>query len=95
MIRESLREALARMADTPVLWIAGLYSGALFALVVTLESTGNLVLASRAGVLGLCALPLFLGGAYGVLRGEGKGIRGFFGSGARYFARILLAGAII
>jgi hypothetical protein len=95
MIRESLGEALARMVDTPVLWITGLYPAALFALVVTLESRGYTVLGARAGFLGLCALPLFLGGAYGALRGEGKGIRDYFRSGAKYFTRILLAGAVI
>ena len=95
MIPGSLREAFARMEDTPALWITGLYLGALFAVEILLQALGNTVFGARIGFLGLCALPFFLGGAYGAIRGEGTGIHGYLGAGARYFFRILLAGAVI
>ncbi|HVN66402.1 MAG TPA: hypothetical protein VMT31_07310 [Methanomicrobiales archaeon] len=95
MIRDSLREALARMADTPVLWITGLYLGALFALDLLIPAAGDTTLGARIGFLGLCALPFFLGGTYGVIRADGAGLRGYLESGARYYFTILLAAAVI
>jgi hypothetical protein len=95
MILDSLKEALTRMADTPVLWITGFYAGALFALDILLQAEGNSVLGARIGFLGLCALPFFLGGSYGAIRGGGAGIHHYIGAGARYYFRILLAGAVI
>jgi hypothetical protein len=95
MIRDSLREALNRMADTPAVWIAGLYLGALFALDLLLPISGNTVMGARIGFLGLCALPFFLGGTYGVIKGEGTDLRGYIGAGGRNFFRILLAGTLI
>ena len=95
MIRDSLRETLARMADTPVLWITGLYLGALFALDLLIPAAGDATLGARIGFLGLCALPFFLAGTNGVIRGDGAGLRGYLGAGARYYFRILLAGSVI
>jgi hypothetical protein len=95
MIRESLKEAFARLADTPVLWITGLFMGALFAGDILLQARGDTVLGARIGFLGLCALPFFIGGSYGAIRGEGAGIRGYIGAGGRYYFRILIAGTVI
>jgi len=95
MIRDSLREALARMADTPALWITGLYLGGIFALDLLIPATGNTVLGARIGFLGLCALPFFIGGMYGAIKGDDRGIRGYLGAGARYYFRILIAGTVI
>ena len=95
MVLESLREALARMADTPLLWITGLFMGVLFALDLLLQAGGNTTLGSRIFFLGLCALPFFLGGFYGAIRGDDPGFRGYLRAGARYYFRILLAGAVI
>ncbi|MGA2935134.1 MAG: hypothetical protein ABSD81_08285 [Methanomicrobiales archaeon] len=95
MVLESLRESFSRMTDTPVLWITGLFMGALFALDLFLQVGGSTVLGSRVGFLGLCALPFFLGGSYGTIRGEEPGIRGYVSAGARYYFRILLAGAVM
>jgi hypothetical protein len=96
MIRDSLREALRRMADTPAVWITGLYLGALFALDLTIPLGTNTVLAARIGFLGLCALPFFIGGTFGAIQaGAGTTVRGYLGAGARYYFRILIAGTII
>jgi hypothetical protein len=95
MIRTSLREALARVADTPTLWITGLFLGSLFCLDILLQVGGNTLLGARIGFLGICALPFFLGGSYGAIRSDGKGIRVYLGGGARNYFRILLAGAVI
>jgi hypothetical protein len=95
MVLESLREALTRMVDTPVLWITGLFMGALFALVLLLEVAGSPVLGARVGFLGIVALPFFLGGSYGAIREKEQGIHGYLRAGARYYFRILLAGAVI
>jgi hypothetical protein len=95
MIRESLREALARLADTPVLWITGLYLGTLFAVDILLQAGGSTVVGARIGFLGLCALPFFLGGSYGAIQGREAGSRAYLAAGARYYFRILLAGAVI
>jgi len=95
MILDSLKEALARMADTPVLWLTGLYLGGLFALDILLEAGGLTVLGARVGFLGLCALPFFLGGSSGAIQGEESGIRGYIAAGVRYYFRILVAGAVI
>jgi hypothetical protein len=95
MVLHSLREAIARMADTPVLWISGLFMGALVALFLLLQVGGNTTLGYRIFFLGLCALPFFLGGSYGAIRGGDPGLRGYLRAGARYFFRILLAGAVI
>ncbi|MDD1664928.1 MAG: hypothetical protein LUQ32_06200 [Methanomicrobiales archaeon] len=95
MVLDSLREALARMVDTPVLWITGLFMGALLALDLSLQVGGNTILGSRIGFLGLCALPFFLGGSYGAIRGGDPGLRGYLRAGARYYFRILLSGAVI
>ena len=95
MIRDSLREALARMADTPALWITGLYLGGIFALDLLIPATGNTILGARIGFLGLCALPFFIGGMYGAIKGDDRGIRGYLGAGARYYFRILIAGTVI
>jgi hypothetical protein len=95
MVLDSLREALTRMVDTPVLWITGLFMGALFALDLSLQVVGNTILGARIGFLGLCALPFFLGGSYGAIRGGDSGLRGYLRAGARYYFRILLAGAVI
>ncbi|MDD1666595.1 MAG: hypothetical protein LUQ23_03570 [Methanomicrobiales archaeon] len=94
MIRESLREALVRLAEIPALWITGLYLGGLFALYLLFLAWENIILA-RILFLGLCALPFFLGGTYGAIRGDGTGLRGYVGAGAMYYFRILLAGAVI
>jgi hypothetical protein len=95
MVLDSLREALARIADTPVLWITGLFMGALFAVDLLLQAGGYTTLGSRIGFLGLCALPFFLGGSSGAIRGDDPGLRGYLRAGARYYFRILLAGAVI
>jgi hypothetical protein len=95
MVLHSLREALARMADTPVLWISGLFMAGLFALDLLLQVGGNTVLGSRIGFLGICAIPFFLGGSYGAIRGGDPGLRGYLRAGVRYYFRILLAGAVI
>jgi hypothetical protein len=95
MVLDSLREAFARMVDTPVLWISGLFMGALLALDLFLQVGGNTVLGARIGFLGLCAIPFFLGGSYGAIRGEDRGIHGYVSAGVRYYFRILLAGAVI
>jgi hypothetical protein len=94
MILDALREASARMVDTPVLWITGLYLGSLLALDILFLAGGDTVLGPRIGFLGLCALPFFLGGSYGAIRG-GAGIHGYFEAGARYYFRILLAWAVM
>jgi hypothetical protein len=94
MIRDALREGLARMGDTPVLWITGLSLGALFALDILFQ-TLDTIIGARIGFLGLCATPFFLGGAYGAIRGGEPGLRGYLRAGARYYFRILLAGAVI
>jgi hypothetical protein len=95
MIRESLKEAFARLADTPVLWITGLFMGALFALFLLTQSGGNTTTGSRIVFLGLVALPFFLGGFYGAIRGDNTGLRGYIRAGGRYYFRILLASAVI
>ena len=99
MIRESLRETVARIGDTPVLWATGLYLGALFALDILLDASGNTVLGAHVGFLGLCGIPFFLGGSYGAIRaagtGEPAGLGGFAAGGVKYFFRILLAGAVV
>ncbi|HTY52177.1 MAG TPA: hypothetical protein VMB35_03175 [Methanomicrobiales archaeon] len=95
MVTESLREALGRLADTPALWVTGLYLGALFVIDLALQVGGSTVLGARVGFLGLCAVPFFLGGSSGVIRGEEKGVRGFIAAGRKYYFRILLAGGVI
>ncbi|HUK37585.1 MAG TPA: hypothetical protein VLV30_00560 [Methanomicrobiales archaeon] len=99
MIRESLREAAARIRDTPVLWATGLYLAALFALDILLEASGNTVVGAHVGFLGLCGIPFFAGGSYGAIRaagaGEKAGLRRFAADGVRYFFRILLPGAVV
>jgi hypothetical protein len=95
MVLDSLREACARTVDTPVLWISGLFMGLLFALDLLLQAGVNTIIGSRIGFLGLCALPFFLGGSYGAIHGGDPGIRGYLRAGARYYFRILLAGAVI
>jgi len=95
MVIESLREALGRLADTPALWITGLFMGCLFAIDLALQAGGSTVLGARVGFLGLCALPFFLGGSSGVIRGEEKGVHGFIAAGRHYYFRILLAGGVI
>jgi hypothetical protein len=95
MVIESLREALARLKDTPVLWISGLFMGGLFSVDLLLQAGGNTTLGPRIGFLGLCAIPFFLGGSYGAIRGDDPGLRGYLRAGARYYFRILLAGAVI
>ncbi len=95
MLLDSLKEALARMADTPVLWLTGLYLGGLFAIDILIQAGGNTVLGARVGFLGLCALPFFLGGSYGTIREEERGIRTYIAAGARHYFRILVAGAVI
>ncbi len=94
MIRVSLQEALVRLVEMPVLWTAGLYLGALFAATVLLQVSGSAIVAARIGFLGLVALPFFLGGTYGVIRGEGSGLRGYISAGSRYYFRILLSWAV-
>jgi len=95
MVLASLKEALSRVADTPVLWIPGIFIGSLFSLVFILQVRGSTVLGARAGFLGLVALPFFLGGAYGIIRGDGRDLRAYLSAGRRYYFRILLAGAVI
>ena len=95
MVLDSLREVFARVADTPVLWITGLFMGVLFALDLLLQIGGNTTMGYRVGFLGLCALPFFLGGTCGAIRGEEAGIHGYIAAGAKYYFRILLAGAVV
>jgi len=95
MALDSLREAIARMADTPVLWISGLFMGALLALDLLIQAGGNTLFGSRFAFLGLCALPFFLGGSYGAIKGSNPGLQGYLRAGARYYFRILLAGVVI
>jgi len=70
MVLASLREALARVSDTPVLWIPGFFTASVFALALILDAERVTFLGARAGFLGLVALPFFLGGAYAVTRGR-------------------------
>ncbi|HVP25556.1 MAG TPA: hypothetical protein VMS81_06200, partial [Methanomicrobiales archaeon] len=95
VLLDALREAFARVLDTPALWITGLFMGSLFALDLLLQAGVNAIIGARIGFLGLCALPFFLGGSYGAIRGGDPGIRGYLRAGARYYFRILLAGAVI
>jgi len=86
----SFREALSTIAAKPVLLISGAALGVVFSSGLLIQLYLGSFLAERLVFLGGLALPLFLGGAYGVIKGDDATLAAFFREGVKNYFRILL-----
>lgn len=87
------------LLSKPVLWLPGLYAGALIAAFIWLAFSGGEFIAGKMLFLGAVVFPLFIAGALGCMKDGEYTITLFGRSAVRFFFPILLpavlAGAII
>ena len=95
MVLTELKEALGLLRRIPVLWVPGLVTGTLAAVLWLVFNTQGSFFASRLILICLLIMVFFLAGSYAVIR-NGKGsIRELFTGSFQYFFRVLLPMLVI
>ncbi len=90
MVLTGLKEALGLLRRIPVLWVPGLVTGLLAAILWLVYNAQGSFFATRLLLIGSLIAVFFLAGSYAVI-GNGKGgIAELFTGGVRYFFRVLL-----
>jgi hypothetical protein len=90
MVFTELKEALGLLRRIPVLWVPGLVTGALAAVLWLISNAEGSFFASRLVLIfSLIAIFLFAG-SYAVIRNGSGSIRELFTGGMQYFFRVLL-----
>ena len=90
MVLTELKEAFGLLRSIPVLWVPGLISGVLAAVLWLIFNTQGSFFAMRLILIFSLIAVFFLAGSYAVIR-KGKGsIRELFTGGIQYFFRVLM-----
>jgi len=90
MVLTELKEAFGLLRSIPVLWVPGLVSGVLAAVLWLIFNTQGSFFAMRLILIFSLIAVFFLAGSYAVIR-KGKGsIRELFTGGIQYFFRVLM-----
>jgi hypothetical protein len=90
MVLTELKEALGLIRRTPALWVQGLVTGTLAAVLWLIYNVQGSFFASRLVLICALIAVFILAGSYGVIRKESGGIRQLFTGGIKYFFRVLL-----
>jgi uncharacterized membrane protein len=90
MVFTELKEALGLLRRIPALWLSGLVTGALAAILWLVFNTQGSFYATRLVLIGSLILVFFLAGNYAVIRNGNGSIRELFLGGIKYFFRVLL-----
>ncbi|MDP2795916.1 MAG: hypothetical protein Q8N94_00210 [Methanoregula sp.] len=95
MVLAELKEALGLLRCMPVLWVPGLVTGALAAMLWLIFNTQGIFFASRLILIFSLIAVFFLAGSYAVIRNGNGSIRELLTGGIRYFFRVLLPMLVI
>ncbi|MDO9324294.1 MAG: hypothetical protein Q7T80_04970 [Methanoregula sp.] len=90
MVLTELKEALVLLRRIPVLWVPGLVTGLIAAMLWLAYNSQGTFFATRLVLIGLLIAVFFLAGSYAVIRDGNGSIRELFLGGIQYFFRILL-----
>lgn len=90
MVLTEFKEALGLIRRIPVLWISGLVTGVLAALLWFIFNMQGSFFASRLILISLLFVIFFLAGSYAVIRKENGSFRDLFTGGIQYFFKVLL-----
>ncbi len=90
MVLTELKEALGLLRSIPVLWVPGLVTGVLAAVLWLIFNTQGSFFAMRLILIFSLIAVFFLAGSYAVIRNGKGGIRDLFLGGIQYFFRVLL-----
>lgn len=95
MIVQSIKATFRALTRNPVLWLPGVYTGVITALLVWLEFSGNSFVASKIFLLALIAFPIFLGMVTSALAREETGFTENIKSGLRFYFPVILPYVIV
>ena len=90
MVLTELKEALDLLKRIPVLWVPGLVTGLLAAILWMVFNAEGSFFASRLVLIGALIAVFSLAGSYAVIRNGSGGIRELATGGIEYFFRVLL-----
>ncbi|MDP3563563.1 MAG: hypothetical protein Q8R70_03645, partial [Methanoregula sp.] len=90
MVLTELKEALDLLRRIPVLWVPGLVTGLLAAVLWMVFNTEGSFFASRLVLICSLIVVFFIAGSYPVIRNGSGGIRELATGGIEYFFRVLL-----
>ncbi|MEI7856873.1 MAG: hypothetical protein WCH85_05140 [Methanomicrobiales archaeon] len=90
MVLTELKEALGLLRRIPVLWVQGLVTGLLAAMIWLAYNEQGSFFATRLVLIGSLITVFFLAGSYAVIKNGNGGIRELFNGGIQYFFRVLL-----
>ncbi len=90
MVFTELKEALDLLRRIPVLWVPGLVTGALAAILWLISNAEGSFFASRLVLIFSLIAIFLLAGNYAVIRNGSGSIRELFTGGMQYFFRVLL-----
>ena len=95
MVFSELKEALGLLLRIPVLWVPGLVTGLLAAVLLLIFNTQGSFFASRLILIFSLIAVFFLAGSYAVIRNGNGSIRELFTGGIQYLFRVLLPMLVI
>jgi hypothetical protein len=95
MVLKELKEAFALLRRIPVLWVPGLVTGLLAAVLWLSFNTQGSFFASRLVLIFSLITVFFIAGSYAVIRNGNGSIRELFTGGIQYFFRVLLPMLVI
>ncbi|MFA6226515.1 MAG: hypothetical protein WC620_10185 [Methanoregula sp.] len=90
MVLTELKEAFSLLQRIPVLWVPGLVTGLLAAMLWLVFHSEGSFFATCLVLIGSLIAVFFLAGSYAVIRNGNGGIRELFFGGIQYFFRVLL-----
>ena len=90
MVLTELKEAFGLLRSIPVLWVPGLVSGVLAAVLWLIFNTQGSFFAMRLILIFSLIAVFFLAGSYAVIRKGNGSIRELFTGGIQYFFRVLM-----
>lgn len=90
MVFTELKEALGLLRRIPVLWVPGLVTGLLAAVLWLAYNAQGSLFTTRLILIGSLIAAFFLAGSYAVIRNGTGSMRELFTGGVQYFFRVLL-----
>jgi hypothetical protein len=95
MVLTELKEALGLLRNTPVLWVPGLVTGLLAAVLFVIFNTQGSFFAARFMLIFSIIAVFFFVGSYAVIRNGNGNLRELFLGSIQYFFRVLLPMLVI
>ena len=90
MVLTELKEALGLLRRIPALWVPGLVTGTLAAVLLLIFTAQESFFASHLILIWLLIAVFFLAGSYAVIRNDNGNFRELYRGGSLYFFRVLL-----